>query len=153
MIKSCMGGFADPGLMDVAHYNPGPLDASLDHNVYPNFVLAREVFQDPSSMTEMTPYHSQAVFYPAYADLARMREVEFAALMAMPKLPRRSEIHAEFVIFLTWTLNSFPWQAAAWFLLAGCLTAMCQGVGSEGQPLHSKHHLSSSHYSLPELSA
>ena len=158
MIKSCVGAFADSGHMDVAHYDPGPMDVLLDHNMYPNFVLGRDVFQDPSSMIETTPDYSQAVTHPGYADLASMREVELAAHMAMPKSHRRSEVDAEVVVavvvmVLTWAVNSFPWQAAAWFLLAGCLTAVGQGVGSEGQPLHSEHHLSSSYYSLPGLTA
>ncbi len=153
VIKSCMGDFADPGHMDVAHHDLGPMDVMLDHNVYPNFVLGRDVFQDPSSMTEITPNYSQAVDHPEYADLARTREAELAAFMAMHKSQRRSKLDEEIVKFLTWAVTSFPWQATAWFLLAGCVTAMGHGVGSEGQPLHSEPHFSSSSHSLPKLSA
>ncbi len=152
VIKSCMGAFVGLGHMDVAHYDPGPLDGLLDHSVYPNFVLGRDVFQDPSIMAGTTLDYSQAVGHPLYADLAHRREVELAAFMnwslSVPASPRWSEVDADIEMcwgLLKWAVTSFPWQAAAWFLLAGCLTSMGHGVGSEGQPLPSKHHLSSSH--------
>lgn len=160
MIKSCMGALVGLGHTDVAHYDPGPLDVLLDHSVYPNFVLGRDVFQDPSSMAGTTLDYSQAVAHPVYADLAHMREVELAVFMNwfmdVPASARWSEVDADIEMswgLLKWAVTSFPWQAAAWFLLAGCLTSMGQGVGSEGQPLPSENHLSSSCYSLPGLSA
>ena len=52
VIKSCMGAFVGLGHMDVAHYDPGPLDVLLDHSVYPNFVLGRDVFKTRASWPE-----------------------------------------------------------------------------------------------------